>query len=289
MDDYEAKQHNNAIQERAITQLQDKERQAQEKRQRSRQIINSIADGLSAISNIVTTAHGAPDLGIGKTLLTQKSQERYDKLQKTAEDRRKDYLKIVQGGNRKELEDWLEMEKNKREQANEEREIAVKEERTKKDAMKAEAQALYYANKADREKWLALNAAAEAGDYEEFARLKKGLLQSQIDENEAQADRANRGGSGGSGNNKRKGFISIVKNDYKKEGWKNIKVGSQTVKLYEGTPEFDEYMRNHPDEARKYYGSNSQGESKDESKTIPGKRSNSKSKDNSKTIPGKRK
>lgn len=298
MDDYEAKQHNNAIQERAITQLHDKERQAQEKRQRSRQIINSIADGLSAISNIVTTAHGAPDLGIGKTLLTQKSQERYDKLQKTADDRRKDYLKIVQGGNRKDLESWLTAKKEERAAGDKERELKVKEaEQQRKDLQERRLQAESTVRtallnaKVDIAEAEALVAELNAAKTPEMLDLKAREILSRIYKNNRTGGSGSGSGSGGKGKNKK--TVKIKKYKAKADGTlekdyngKPIPDGETTITIYEGTPEWD-YYKGYEDVSGSDNSGNSQ--SKDESKTIPGKRSDSKSKDNSKTIPGKRK
>lgn len=56
------------------------------KRQRTRNIISAIGDGVSALSNLHFTSKGAPNMYDGKNTLTEKSQARYDKLMKGYKD-----------------------------------------------------------------------------------------------------------------------------------------------------------------------------------------------------------
>ena len=56
------------------------------KRQRTRNIISAIGDGVSALSNLHFTTKGAPNMYDGKNTLTEKSQARYDKLMKGYKD-----------------------------------------------------------------------------------------------------------------------------------------------------------------------------------------------------------
>lgn len=56
------------------------------KRQRTRNIISAIGDGVSALSNLHFTTKGAPNMYDGKNTLTEKSQARYDKLMKDYKD-----------------------------------------------------------------------------------------------------------------------------------------------------------------------------------------------------------
>ena len=56
------------------------------KRQRTRNIISAIGDGVSALSNLHFTSKGAPNMYDGKNTLTEKSQARYDKLMKDYKD-----------------------------------------------------------------------------------------------------------------------------------------------------------------------------------------------------------
>ena len=64
------------------------EKAAQEKRHKRNQLINSIGDGISALSNLYFTTKGAPDAYEPSNSLTRKAQARYDKLkaEREAED-----------------------------------------------------------------------------------------------------------------------------------------------------------------------------------------------------------
>lgn len=56
------------------------------KRQRTRNIISAIGDGVSALSNLHFTTKGAPNMYDGKNTMTAASQARYDKLMKDYQD-----------------------------------------------------------------------------------------------------------------------------------------------------------------------------------------------------------
>lgn len=64
------------------------EKAAQEKRHKRDQLINSIGEGISALSNLYFTTKGAPNAYEPSNSLTQKAQARYDKLkaEREAED-----------------------------------------------------------------------------------------------------------------------------------------------------------------------------------------------------------
>lgn len=186
----------NAREEEALKKNEE-ERKKESRYHRARAIISAIGDGLSGLANIYYTTKGAPDMLKGTTSMSAKQQERWDKIRKEREARREAYLKAVRDNNRESL-------KNAYTQWKDDRDYELKvqqEERQKRQAevkaMKDEAMALYYANKADKEGYLALTKAAEANNMEEFLRLKNEVLKSQAKKNDAQA--ANAGKSGGSG------------------------------------------------------------------------------------------
>lgn len=64
------------------------EKAAQEKRHKRNQLINSIGEGISALSNLYFTTKGAPNAYEPSNSLTRKAQERYEKLkaEREAED-----------------------------------------------------------------------------------------------------------------------------------------------------------------------------------------------------------
>ncbi len=55
--------------------------------QRKRQIIAAIGDGVSAIANLVATAHGAPSAYTGKNTMSERMKVNYDKLIKDREEK----------------------------------------------------------------------------------------------------------------------------------------------------------------------------------------------------------
>ncbi len=186
----------NAREEEALKKNEE-ERKKESRYHRARSIISAIGDGLSGLANIYFATKGAPDMLKGTTSLSAKQQERWDKIRKEREARREAYLKAVRDNNRESLKDAYTQWKDDRDY-----ELKMKQEerlanKAKVDAMKQEAMALYYANKADKEGYLALTKAAEAQNMEEFLRLKNEVLESQAKKNNAQA--ANAGRSGGSG------------------------------------------------------------------------------------------
>lgn len=233
---YAAKQNENRKKEDAIIANQDEERKKAQRKQRNRQIVNSIADGLSAISNIVTTAHGAPDLGVGKTLMTAKSQERYDKLYKDAEDRRKEYLKIVREGNKEDLSNWYTMQKDAMTQRIKERETKVKEAEQKRKELQekrlqaeSEAKILLLNAKASKAEQDAIIAELYASKTPEEIDLKLQEIRSKIHKN-------NRSGSGGSGGRGAQGYeIEYIFKEDKDgnieytNGGVPIKIGSRKI------------------------------------------------------------
>ena len=66
--------------------------EAERKKQRRNAIFAAIGDGLSALSNLYFTTQGAPSMDDGKTTLTGKMQERYDKLKSERDANSKFYL-----------------------------------------------------------------------------------------------------------------------------------------------------------------------------------------------------
>jgi hypothetical protein len=245
--EYESKQALNRSRENAISQIHDRERADAQRKQRNRQIVNSIADGLSAVSNIVTTAHGAPDLGIGKTLLTQKSQERYDKLYKDAEDRRKEYLKIVREGNKEDLSNWYTMQKDATTQRIKERETKVKEAEQKRKEREeerktkiGEIELQYKMGKLTEQEYKTELAKVQAEHADEYWDAKVGA-----------ENRRGRSSGGSGGNSKGNGYITVnVKNPlldengnliYDQQG-RQLFGGYTTRRLYYNTPEYYEYM-----------------------------------------------
>jgi hypothetical protein len=266
---YEAKQAINRGKESAINQAHEQERADAQRKQRNRQIVNSIADGLSAISNIVTTAHGAPDLGVGKTLMTAKAQERYDKAYKDAEDRRKEYLKIVREGNKEDLSNWYTQQKDAMAHRIKERETKVKEAEQKRKELQekrlqaeSEAKILLLNAKADEAEQKAIIAELYAAKTPEEVDLKLQEIRSRISKN----NRSGRGGgSGSSSATKGNGFISVstkipLKNSDGSQRYDDygraLFSGTTTTKLFYNTPEFKEYLLNNPDEARRLFGDN---------------------------------
>lgn len=177
--------------------LHDTEREGEERRQNNRRIMTAIGDGLSGLANIYFTSQGTPDLLKGAPSLTGKMQERYDKMRKDAETRRANYLKVVQESADQKVKDMYTRYKDDVAQRNKEKELSIKEERVKKDAMLAEAKAMYYANKADTEGYLAMEKAIEAGNYDEFFRLKMKNLEADTKKKEADANKPSKSSSGG--------------------------------------------------------------------------------------------
>ena len=182
---------------RAAEIRQDLEREGEERRQKNRRIMTAIGDGLSGLANIYFTSQGTPDLLKGAPSLTGKMQERYDKMRKDAETRRANYLKVVQEGANQKVKDMYTRYKDDVAQRNKEKELSIKEERVKKDAMLAEAKAMYYTNKADTEGYLAMEKAIEAGNYDEFFRLKMKNLEADTKKKEADANKPSKSSSGG--------------------------------------------------------------------------------------------
>lgn len=177
--------------------LHDAEREGEERRQNNRRIMTAIGDGLSGLANIYFAAQGSPDMLKGAPSLTGKMQERYDKIRKDAETRRANYLKVVRESADQKAEDMYTRYKDDVAQRNKEKELSIKEERVKKDAMLAEAKAMYYANKADTEGYLAMEKAIEAGNYDEFFRLKMKNLEADTKKKEADANKPSKSSSGG--------------------------------------------------------------------------------------------
>ena len=182
---------------RATEIRQDLEREGEERRQNNRRIMTAIGDGLSGLANIYFTSQGTPDLLKGAPSLTGKMQERYDKMRKDAETRRANYLKVVRESADQKVKDMYTRYKDDVAQRNKEKELSIKEERVKKDAMLAEAKAMYYTNKADTEGYLAMEKAIEAGNYDEFFRLKMKNLEADTKKKEADANKPSKSSSGG--------------------------------------------------------------------------------------------
>ena len=178
---------------------QDAERAKEAKRQRNRQIINSIADGISAIANLGGTVHGAPDMS-AKSTLTGKSAERYDKLYKDAEERRKAYLKMVQDQGNESVKNWYTMQKDKIKAKQDAEKFELQKNKDARDEIKAEVEAEkarlyldYLQGRIDEQEWKIKSAEAEAKNAPEYYKnraSKAGYI----------APRGNGGGSkGGSG------------------------------------------------------------------------------------------
>lgn len=199
--------------------LHDAEREGEERRQNNRRIMTAIGDGLSGLANIYFTSQGTPDLLKGAPSLTGKMQERYDKMRKDAETRRANYLKVVQEGADQKVKDMYTRYKDDVAQRNKEKELSIKEERVKKDAMLAEAKAMYYTNKADTEGYLAMEKAIEAGNYDEFFRLKMKNLEADTKKKEADANKPSKsssgGGSGRSSSKSKQDSQTVTENEYK--------------------------------------------------------------------------
>ena len=180
---------------------QDAERAKEAKRQRNRQIINSIADGISAIANLGGTVHGAPDMS-AKSTLTGKSAERYDKIYKDAEERRKAYLKVVQDQGNESVKNWYTMQKDKLKAKQDAEKFELQKNKDARDEIKAEVEAEkarlyldYLQGRIDEQEWKTKTAEAEAKNaptYYENRAKKAGYI----------APRGNGGGSkgGGAGN-----------------------------------------------------------------------------------------
>lgn len=65
---------------------------AEKKRERARRIITSVGDGISAISNLISTANYGANAYDGKSTLTGKLKENYDKLIKDREAQKQAYV-----------------------------------------------------------------------------------------------------------------------------------------------------------------------------------------------------
>lgn len=70
----------------------DEERKKREKRERANAIIAALGDGISAISNMVTSSKGAPSMYEAQNGMLPKWRERYDKAKAARKEREDNYL-----------------------------------------------------------------------------------------------------------------------------------------------------------------------------------------------------
>lgn len=227
-----------------LAKKQDEERKKEAKKQRTRQIINSVADGVSAIANLVGTAHGAPNMYSGENLFTAKSAERYNKYYTNAEARRNAYLQAMKTKGNEELSNWYTMQKDKLKADIEDRKQKVNEAKEHRLQLESDAKLVILSHKASEADAQALIAAAQAGNADEYFRLKNKLIESQIAKNYGNAN-GNKGGN--------KGFITVHKKkpaldengNVEKDRYGNIIYEEyETQRLYVGTPEYEEHIRN---------------------------------------------
>lgn len=253
-----------------LAKKQDEERKKEAKKQRTRQIINSVADGVSAIANLVGTAHGAPNMYSEDNLLTAKSAARYDKYYTNAEARRNAYLQAMKTKGNEELSNWYTMQKDKLKADLEERKQRVNEAKEIRLKLTSDANLVLLSHKADEKKAQALIAAAQAGNADEYFRLKNELIESQIKKNEGEPKDTN------------KGSITIhVKKPARNEDGsiktdRNGRVqyeGYEKQELYFGTPEYEAYINSQGGQSNGNPNKGGKG-------TMPGVNSNNK------TMPG---
>lgn len=215
-----------------VRKSQDKERVKEAKKQRNRQIINSIADGISAIANLGGTVHGAPDMST-KSTLTGKSAERYDKIYKDAEEQRKNYLKIVQDQGNENIKNWYTSQKDKLASKQKQQEINIKAQAEARQLADMEFdQALAKAKEERDEKIHALDVESKTYDNDkkkieaEFTRQKNELEvenlkarkryydaltgKAKSDMANAKKSKSSSGGSGGSSSSSKGNYILAV-------------------------------------------------------------------------------
>lgn len=177
------------------------------KKYRNRQIINAISDGISALSNLYFTSKGAPNVPMGETL-TGREKARYDKARSNAEARKSAYLKAMREEGAKEIGNWYTMKKDELKTKQEEAKLKLAEDKENRLKLESDAKLILHEHKANEAQAKALIAAAQAGNAEEYQRLKKELIESQIKKNEKYQP----GGSGSKNYTKKKTIMIPIRN-----------------------------------------------------------------------------
>lgn len=196
------------------------ELEKERRRKKTEGIISAIADGASAISNLIATTQYAPDMYRHENSLSEKMKERYDKLKAEREadaDRYLNYaltigkLKDAEAERRYKhgrdaLADRIRVAQEERAQAKADRDAAMQ-------ALKAQLML----GKISEQDAQAKAAQIEAEYAERFWQAKLGVLTSQKGKNDAQAYRARhpavRSGGGKSGGGGGGGQWSAVDSD----------------------------------------------------------------------------